>query len=116
MSRRIRSSSASSRTARRGRSSSALEAHEPPDERVVTRVRGVAVLAPQQLVEAALGRRKRIADVEAEAAEARRADRDQERLARLDPSLEVGEPLLDELRPGQGFEKRGLVHPSNATA
>jgi hypothetical protein len=77
MKRRIRSASASSRTTRARDPGGALVADEPPDERVVPRVGGVAVLVPQELVETMLGRVDRLGHLEPEPAQLRSTDRDE---------------------------------------
>lgn len=74
------------------RSRSTLETDEPTDERVVPRVRAIAVGGLEQAVEPLLGLGKRHLDREPETAQSRRADRDEQRLDRLGPAVEVSEP------------------------
>jgi hypothetical protein len=70
-------------------SGGALEADEPSDERVVPRVRRVAVALPKNVVEPVFGHRKRMLHAIAEATETRGSYRDQQRLDRLDSQMEV---------------------------
>jgi hypothetical protein len=97
MSRRMRSASAGSRIAVCGGRERAFEADETADERVVTAVRGVSVPLAEKAVEPVLGRRERAGNRDAAHLEPRRADRDEERLDRLDARLQIGESPLDEL-------------------
>src|SRR5437763_1562663 len=97
MKRRIRSSSASSRTRRARGAGGALEADEPANERVVARVGRVTVLCAQHLVEAMLGRCERLPQREAEPAKPRRSDRDQQGLLRFDPALEISNATADKV-------------------
>src|SRR5438128_11365329 len=94
---RIRPSSASSRTTRARDPGGALVAQKAPHERVVPRVRGVAVLVPQELVETVLGRVERSGHLEPEPSQPRRPDRDKQRLGRRDAALEIAHSLLDGL-------------------
>src|SRR5436309_12156947 len=73
------------------------------NEGVIARMGCVSVPASEQLVQAKFRRRERLRHVEAETAEPRCADRDEQRLERLDPLLEVVEPALDELRTRQSL-------------
>src|SRR6266487_940017 len=97
MKRRTRASLASSRTRGAAGSRGALEADEPTDERVVTRVRSVAVHGAQQLVETMFGRRERLRNGKPETPKPGRTDRDEQRFGRLDPALEIRDALVDEL-------------------
>ena len=85
---------------------SALEPHEAADERVVAGVGGVGVLPGKALVEPVLGRRDRRGYPEPQAPKSRRADRDEQGLDRFDASLEVLDPLADELRPRKPRDRR----------
>src|SRR5215210_4923109 len=92
MKRSIRSRSASSRI--RARRGGALEADEPPDERVIAGVRRIAVLGAQAQVEAALGVGNRRVHRDAEPAQPRSADRYEERLDGLSSSRQIARACL----------------------
>jgi len=96
----------------RGARGRILEAHQPPDQGVVAGVRGVGVRLGEAQVEPQL----RVGDggghVEAERAQAGRADGHQEGLLRLDPGGDVRQPPLHQLAARQ----RAHVHGRNATA
>ena len=78
-----------------------LEADQPPNQGVVSRVRGIAVLARQELVQAVLGRRQRPDRQLSEGArETRRADRDQQSRNGLGAALEIVETGTDEVTTG----------------
>src|ERR1700693_2150128 len=100
MNRWIRSASARSRI-RCGRHSGGgpLEADESADERVVTGVGSIAVPLPEQAIKTVLGRGKGGRDVQAEAPQPRRSDRDEQRLHRLDPLLQIPDAAAHEIAP-----------------
>jgi hypothetical protein len=80
-----------------------LEADEPADERVVPGVSGVAVPLAQEEIEPMLGVWERRLDAEAEMPESRCADRNEQRLDRLDAGGQVLQALLDELATRQSL-------------
>src|SRR5215210_4723157 len=100
MNRRTRSASASSRIPK-ARSGRPLEAHEPPHEGVVPRMRCVTVPGGEKGIEALLGHRNRPANREPETAQARSPDRNDQGLDGLDLPLEVANPGRDELVAGK---------------
>src|SRR5919204_3285845 len=97
MKRRRRSASVSSRM----NGCRAFVADEPADERVVLRVRRIAVEMPKELVEPMLRLLQRSWDVVAEPAQLRRPNRDEQRLHRLHAAVEVRQALTDELFAGK---------------
>jgi hypothetical protein len=64
-------------------------------------MRTVRVFAGEEEIEPLLGFRERCGDIEAEAAQPRRSDRDQERLDSLGAAAQIGEPLLYEVGAGE---------------
>src|SRR5215210_3337669 len=64
-------------------------------------MRTVRVLAGEEEIEPLLGVREGCGDIEAEAAQPRCPDRDQERLDSLGAAAQIGEPLLYEVGAGE---------------
>ncbi len=75
----------------------ALEAHKPPDQRVVAAVRRVTVLVAKARVETLLGIGDRRVDGNAELAESRRTDRDEQRLDGHFSAREIASACFDEV-------------------
>src|ERR687897_149586 len=96
MKRRIRSASARSRIGTRARSG-ALEAHEPADQRVVPRMRGIAVLLTEHRVQAVFRPGERLGNRYADASEPGCTDRDKKGLDRLDAGVEVTKSLQNQV-------------------
>jgi len=87
-----------------------LEADEASDERVVARVGGVAVALPQEEVEALLRLGQSASGLELEAAKPRGSDRDEQRLDRLDPILEIAKASPNDLSARQALSGSRALH------
>jgi hypothetical protein len=96
MKRRIRSASARSRIGARSRSGT-LETHEPADQRVVPRMRGIAVFLAEHRVKALFRPEERLGNRDADAPEPGCTDRDKKRLDRLDAGVEVTKSLQNQV-------------------
>jgi hypothetical protein len=99
-------------TSRAGRP---LEADEPADECVVARMRRVAVLVGEKLVEPMLGHRDGPGNLKSEATQARSPDRDKRGFRRVDPTDEVMEAALHEICAGKQRSRRVDPHAGNRT-
>lgn len=94
-----------------------LEADQPPHKSVVACVRAGGIIAGEQQVKALLGFLERTIELQPELAEAWSTDRDQERLDRFRPSGQIGQTLVDQLRPGKGsLHKKSRTHHSQTVA
>ncbi len=78
-----------------------LETYQSSDQRVVSRVRRIRVFLLQQGVQSMLGFRQRRWHVEANAAQTRRADGNEQGRNGFNARGQVREPLLDEIAPGK---------------
>jgi hypothetical protein len=87
-----------------------FEADEPADECVVARVRRVAVLVGEKLVEPMLRHRDGPRNLKSEATQARSPDRDKRGFRRVDPTDEVMEAALHEICAGKRRSRRVDPH------
>src|SRR3954468_11458917 len=80
-----------------------FEAHQPSDQRVVTRVGGIGVLLRKLCVKSILRKVRRVVawNVETEAAKARRADENEQRLDRLRARGKIAQALFDQIGAGK---------------
>jgi hypothetical protein len=92
-----------------------LVADEPADECVVARMRRIAVLVGEKLVEPMLGPREGSGNLESEATQARSPDRDKRGFRRVDPTGEVMEAALHEICAGKQRSRRVDPHAGNRT-